>query len=85
MREFQKVGADGVFVGLPLWQTPTVENAIQFYADLSEAVNDFPIMIYGNSGVFKFSYPVPFWEGVGKLATTVIATKVSYSTPYLRA
>src|SRR5712692_11004798 len=33
MRGLKDVGADGAFVGLPLWQTPTIENAVQFYAD----------------------------------------------------
>lgn len=78
MRELQKVGADGVFVGLPLWQTPTVENALQFFADLAEAVPECPIMIYANGGVFKFPFPTKFWEGLAKVGTTVIATKITY-------
>ena len=78
MRELRNVGADGVFVGLPLWQTPTLENAVQFYADLAEAVPDCPIMIYANGGVFKFPFPTKFWEGVGQKGTTVVATKITY-------
>src|SRR6266498_79157 len=53
MRGLKDVGADGAFVGLPLWQTPTIENAVQFYADLGEAAPDMPILVYANARVFK--------------------------------
>ena len=53
MRAFRDLGAEGAFVGLPLWQTPTMENSVRFLADLSEAVPDMPIMLYANSRVFK--------------------------------
>ena len=42
MRWFRDLGIDGAFVGLPLWQTPTLENAVGFYADLSAAVPGLP-------------------------------------------
>ncbi len=77
MRAFKDMGADGVFVGLPLWQTPTIENAVRFYADVNEAVPDFPIMVYSNARVFKFTFPVPFWVGVAKAAPAVITNKVA--------
>ena len=41
--------AEGAFVGLPLWQTPTIENSVRFLTDLSEAVPEMPIMVYVNS------------------------------------
>jgi len=78
MRGLKDIGADGAFVGLPLWQTPTLENSVRFFADLSEAVPDMPVMIYSNSMFFKSSFPTPFWQGVAKNATTVITTKVTY-------
>src|SRR6266536_2694102 len=43
MREVRDLGLDGAFVGLPLWQTPTVENAVGFHADLSSAVPDLAV------------------------------------------
>ncbi|HXG36283.1 MAG TPA: dihydrodipicolinate synthase family protein [Dehalococcoidia bacterium] len=81
MRELQKIGADGAFVGLPLWQTPSLETSVRFFADLSEAVPDFPIMVYSNSMFFKSDFPTAFWEGVAKRAPTVIITKLTY--PFL--
>ncbi len=78
MNGLRNVGADGAFVGLPLWQTPTLENSVQFYADLSEAVSDLPIMIYSNALFFKSTFPTTFWAGVAQKAPTVITTKVTY-------
>jgi trans-o-hydroxybenzylidenepyruvate hydratase-aldolase len=79
MRGLKDVGADGAFVGLPLWQTPTIENAVQFYADLGEAVPDMPILVYANARVFKSDFPTAFWERLANKARTVILTKMSYS------
>lgn len=79
MRGLKDIGADGAFVGLPLWQTPTLENSVQFFADLSEAVSDMPIMIYANARFFKSTFPTGFWAGVAKKAPTVVVTKMSYS------
>ncbi len=78
MKGLKDIGADGAFVGLPLWQTPTLENSVQFYSDLSEAVPHMTVMIYSNALFFKSSFPTPFWAGVAKNAPTVITTKVTY-------
>jgi trans-o-hydroxybenzylidenepyruvate hydratase-aldolase len=75
MRGLRDVGVDGALVGLPLWQTPTVENSVQFYADLSAAVPDLPVMVYSNSWYFKSRFPPEFWSGVSREAPTVIVSK----------
>ena len=75
MRAFNKMGADGCFVGLPLWQTPTITNSVQFYADMGEAVPEMGIMIYANPFFFKSTFPTEFWVGIGKHAPNVICNK----------
>lgn len=72
------LGVDGAFIGLPLWQTPTVASAVRFYADVGEACPDMPLMVYGNAFFFKFDYPPEFWEGVVATAPTVMACKVGF-------
>ena len=64
MRAFRDMGAEAAFVGLPLWQTPTIENSAQFFKDLSMAVPDLPIMIYANRNYFKSDFPLEFWQAV---------------------
>jgi trans-o-hydroxybenzylidenepyruvate hydratase-aldolase len=78
MRGLRDVGVDAALVGLPLWQTPTVENSVQFYADLSAAVPDLPVMVYSNSWFFKSTFPPEFWAGVRAKAPTVIASKQTH-------
>lgn len=78
MRAFRDLGVDGALVGLPLWQTPTVENAVRFYADLAEAVPDMPVMVYSNSWFFKFDFAPAFWQGIVDRAPTVIACKCTH-------
>lgn len=80
MRELQKLGADGAFVGLPLWQTPTIENMNDWWKDLAEACPDMPIMIYSNSMFFKTTFPNEFWQGVGKFGMTVVTNKIAYQS-----
>lgn len=84
MRALRDLGADAAFVGLPLWQTPTLENSVQWYADLGEAVPDLPIMVYANAMFFKSTFPTVFWEGIALKAPTVITAKVSYGIEHLR-
>jgi trans-o-hydroxybenzylidenepyruvate hydratase-aldolase len=83
MKIAKDVGCDGAFLGLPLWQTPTLENSVQFYADLGEAMPDMPVMVYSNAMFFKSNFPVPFWAGLAKKARTVITNKVTYGIEHL--
>ncbi len=76
MRAMKDLGAEGAFVGLPLWQTPTIENSVRWFADLSEAVPDMGIMVYANAMFFKSTFPTIFWDGVAKRAPTVITNKI---------
>jgi trans-o-hydroxybenzylidenepyruvate hydratase-aldolase len=83
MRAMKAIGADGAFIGLPLWQTPTIENSVQFFAELGQALPDMPIKIYANRRFFKSEFPTEFWAGVGQKAPTVIACKISYGMDHL--
>ena len=77
MRALKDIGANGAFIGLPLWQTPTIENSVRWFADLGEAVPDMAIMVYSNAMFFKSTFPLPFWVGVRKKAPTVITNKIT--------
>src|SRR6185437_6882934 len=78
MRAVRDLGVDGAFVGLPLWQTPTLENAVGFYADLARAVPDLPVLVYANSFFFKYAFPAEFWTGIADRAPTTVACKVGF-------
>ena len=84
MKGLRDVGASAALIGLPLWQTPTMEAMVQFYADLAEAVPDLPVMVYANSMFFKSNFPTEFWAGVSKRAKTTITCKVSYGIEHIK-
>jgi trans-o-hydroxybenzylidenepyruvate hydratase-aldolase len=84
MRGLRDVGADGVLVGLPLWQTPTPESSVQFFADLAEAVPDLAVMVYANSMYFKSVFPTEFWAALAQRAPTTVLNKVAYPISHLR-
>ena len=83
MRLLKDVGAEGAFLGLPLWQTPTMENSVRYFQDISEAVPDMGIMVYSNSMYFKSDFTTEFWEGLAKKAPTVVTNKIAYGLDHI--
>lgn len=75
MRAVRDLGAEGCFIGLPLWQTPTMKMQMNFYKDLSEAMPEMGIMIYSNQMYFKSDFDTEFWTGIAKYAPTVVCNK----------
>jgi dihydrodipicolinate synthase/N-acetylneuraminate lyase len=75
----QERGADGVLLGLPMWQPLTIDMAVEFYRTISEGFPNMGIMVYGNGRAFRFPFPPEFWSRVIDVAPTLIAAK--YSRP----
>jgi trans-o-hydroxybenzylidenepyruvate hydratase-aldolase len=67
--------ADGTLLGLPMWQPMRPEAAARFYAGVSEALPDFPIMVYANTNAFRNDFGVEFWRHVAATAPTVTSAK----------
>lgn len=72
-------GADGILLGLPMWQPLTVDMAVAYYRGISEAFPRLAIMVYGNGRAFRFTFPPEFWSRVIDVAPTLVAAK--YSRP----
>jgi trans-o-hydroxybenzylidenepyruvate hydratase-aldolase len=72
-------GADGILLGLPMWQPLTVDMAVEYYRGISEAFPRLALMVYGNARAFRFSFPPEFWRRVVAVAPTLMAAK--YSRP----
>ena len=72
-------GADGILLGLPMWQPLTVDMAVEYYRGISETFPRTAIMVYGNGRAFRFSFPPEFWSRVVEVAPTLVAAK--YSRP----
>jgi trans-o-hydroxybenzylidenepyruvate hydratase-aldolase len=72
-------GADGILLGLPMWQPLTVDMAVEFFRGISELFPRLALMVYGNNRAFRFSFPPEFWARVVDVAPTLMAAK--YSRP----
>jgi trans-o-hydroxybenzylidenepyruvate hydratase-aldolase len=71
-------GADGVLLGLPMWQPCTLEMATRYYISMSQLFPDVAIMVYANARAFRFNFSDPsFWKVLALQAPTVIAAKFS--------
>ena len=75
----QERGADGILLGLPMWQPLTVDMAVEYYRSISEAFPKLAIMVYGNDRAFRFNFPPEFWSRVVEVAPTLMSAK--YSRP----
>jgi trans-o-hydroxybenzylidenepyruvate hydratase-aldolase len=72
-------GADGILLGLPMWQPLTVDMAVAYYRGISETFPRVAIMVYGNGRAFRFAFSPEFWSRVVDVAPTLMAAK--YSRP----
>jgi trans-o-hydroxybenzylidenepyruvate hydratase-aldolase len=72
-------GANGILLGLPMWQPLTVDMAVEYYRGIAETFPRLAIMVYGNGRAFRFSFPPEFWSRVVEAAPTLMAAK--YSRP----
>jgi trans-o-hydroxybenzylidenepyruvate hydratase-aldolase len=71
-------GADGILLGLPMWQPCTIEMATRYYASISEAFPELALMVYANARAFRFNFSDPaFWQALLPVAPTVMAAKFS--------
>jgi len=71
----REVGADGTLLGLPMWEPCTTAMAVRYYREVAELFPQIAIMVYANTGAFRFDFPVEFWEAVATEVPNVIASK----------
>jgi dihydrodipicolinate synthase/N-acetylneuraminate lyase len=78
-------GADGILLGMPMWQPLTDDMAVEYYATMSAAFPGLALMVYGNSRAFRYPFPPIFWERVVAAAPTVMAAKFARPADLLPA
>jgi dihydrodipicolinate synthase/N-acetylneuraminate lyase len=79
-RFVRDIGGEGIFVGVPFYYTPTVDNAVAFYKELSELFPDLSIQIYHNPTLHRIHIPVEAFEELSKLRN-IVSMKDSHRTP----
>ena len=74
-RAFMDMGANGIMLGIPMWQPPTMEEAVAHYHMVGEAVPNANIFAYANSNAFRFAFPPAFFKAIHKDMPQVIGCK----------
>ncbi|MCX7340421.1 MAG: dihydrodipicolinate synthase family protein [Hyphomicrobiales bacterium] len=59
-------GADGLFLGRPMWMSLDPEAIIRYYADLAEALPGVPFILYDNQFAFKAKIDTPTYAALSR-------------------
>ena len=79
MNFVKTLGADGVLLGVPYYETLPVADAIRFYHDIADLFPTLNIVIYHNPENHKFTIPVAAFKELVK-KPTIIGMKDSHRT-----
>jgi 4-(2-carboxyphenyl)-2-oxobut-3-enoate aldolase len=71
---FRELGAQGLFLGRPMWCTMSDEMIVRFYQDIAEALPDMNIFIYDNHEAFKGKISTKVYGEIAKIPN-VVASK----------
>ena len=68
------MGADGLFLGRPMWMSLDQVDIVKFYADVAEALPGVPIIIYDNALAFKAKISTVTYTALAR-NPAIVATK----------
>ncbi len=73
-RAFSELGADGLFLGRPMWVALDDYGIVRFYRDVAEALPHLAIVLYDNPGAFKGKISPKAYAELAKIPQ-VVASK----------
>lgn len=72
-RQAVEAGADGLFLGRPMWLPLDDAGIVRFYRDITEALPGVPLVIYDNPAAFKGKISVEAYTELANLPEIVAA------------
>jgi len=70
------LGADGLFVGRPMWLALDDEGIVQYYRDIAEALPGIPLVVYDNPLAFKGKISASAYAALADIPEVVAAKHV---------
>jgi len=70
------LGADGLFVGRPMWLPLDDKSIVRFYRDLAEAMPGVPLVVYDNPLAFKGKISTEAYKQIAAIPETVASKHV---------
>ncbi|BCP12345.1 hypothetical protein MINTM020_44430 [Mycobacterium paraintracellulare] len=71
------LGADGMMTGPPMYLPQTIDNAVQYFKDLADAVPELAIMIYQNPHAFRITLPPSAFREIAQIRNVVALKQTS--------
>ena len=68
------LGADGLFLGRPMWMSLDPRDIVRFYADVTEALPGVPLIVYDNQFAFKAKISTATYAELSRFPA-IVATK----------
>ncbi len=75
-RELVEIGADGLFVGRPMWLSLDDTAIVRFYRDVAEALPNVPLVVYDNPSAFKGKISRDVYRALAEIPEVVAAKHV---------
>jgi len=73
-RRLIEIGANGLFLGRPMWMALDAPGILKYYRDIAEALPGVPIVVYDNGFAFKGKIDTPTYAALSEIPE-IIATK----------
>lgn len=73
-RALVALGADGLFLGRPMWMSLDPRDIVRFYADVAEALPGVPVIVYDNQFAFKAKVATETYAALSRIPG-IVATK----------
>lgn len=75
-RDLIDAGADGLFIGRPMWLAMSDKDILRFYRDIAEALPGVPVVVYDNPVAFKGKISGDVYDELAKIPEMVAAKHV---------
>lgn len=75
-RRLIDAGADGLFLGRPMWMSLDSEGIVRFYRDIAEALPGVPVIIYDNQFVFRSKIDTEAYRQLSRIPEIVGAKHI---------
>ena len=73
-RRLVELGADGLFLGRPMWMSLDHAGIVRYYEDVAEALPSVPLIVYDNQFAFKSKITTETY-GASSRIPSIVATK----------
>ena len=73
-RGLMRLGADGLFLGRPMWMALDAPGIIRYYQDIAEALPGVPIIVYDNHLAFKGKISTDAYSALSRIRD-IVGTK----------